>query len=201
MKGDLLLSSLPVAVFVMVEAAAGLTAGVCCALGAALALTVARAVRRQPLRPAIGAFIGVAIASFIAYRTGGAGGYFLAGIWWSLACCCVLLLSMVVRRPLVGVVWSVMNRAPPAWRADRPSVTGYDLATGALAAVFAARFVVQRWLYTEDQTGWLAVAKVVMGYPLWAFALAVAFWAVRRSERRLAVTRRRVTGQDERINP
>ncbi|MBB3731810.1 hypothetical protein [Nonomuraea dietziae] len=30
---------------------------------------------------------------------------------------------------------------------------------------------------------------------------AVAFWAVRRSERRLAVTRRRVTGQDERINP
>jgi hypothetical protein len=44
---------------------------------------------------------------------------------------------------------------------------------------------VQQWLYNEDSTGWLAFAKIVMGYPLLALALLVVLWAVRRSDKRL----------------
>ncbi len=40
-------------------------------------------------------------------------------------------------------------------------------------------------LYGADATGWLAFARIAMGTPLLALALLVAFWAFRRSTRRL----------------
>lgn len=177
-------SSFPVVVFVLLNSVAGLMAGICGAVGTAIVFVVLRAVRKEPLRPAVSGFVGIAIASFIAYRTGSARGFFLVDIWWSLACAAVLAMSILIRWPLVGVAWSAMNRVPMGWKNDGPSRLGYDIATAALAAVFAARFVVQRWLYEEDHTGWLAFAKITMGYPLTASALVVVVWAVRRSDER-----------------
>jgi Protein of unknown function (DUF3159) len=45
--------------------------------------------------------------------------------------------------------------------------------------------VVTQWLYGVDSTGGLAIAKVVMGTPMTLVAAVVAFWAFRRSTRRL----------------
>lgn len=181
----LLYSSLPVVVFVLVNAFFGLQAGIWSALGSAVLITGLRLVRKEPLQPAISGFFGVAIAAFIAYRTGSAKGFFLFGIWASLVYCAVFVLSILVRWPLAGVVWNFLNGTGNGWRTDRRSRHGYDLATLALAAVFGARFAVQRWLYDADHTGWLAFAKIAMGYPLYALALLVVVWAVRRSDKRL----------------
>ncbi|WP_019815613.1 DUF3159 domain-containing protein [Saccharomonospora saliphila] len=178
-------SSVPIIVFVLVNAAFDLVPAIWAALGTAVAITVLRVVRREPVQPAISGFFGVAIAAFIAYRTGSAKGFFLFGIWASLAYFVVLVASVVVRWPLAGVVWNYLNGTGNAWRRDKPSRFGFDVATLALAAVFAARFVVQRWLYDEDHTGWLAFAKIAMGYPLYGLALLVVVWAVRRSDKRL----------------
>src|SRR5690606_41825009 len=68
----------------------------------------------------------------------------------------------------------------------RRQVAVVDVATLALGASFAARYVGQRWLYEEDLTGWLELAKNSMGFPLFALALLVIVWAVRRSDKRLA---------------
>jgi hypothetical protein len=184
---------LPVIVFVAVNAILGLQAGIWSAIGCAVLITVVRLVRKEPLQPAISGFLGVAVAAFIAYRTGSAKGFFAYGIWMSLVFGVVTLASVVVRWPLVGVVWSRLNGADMRWRRDRRCLLGYDIATLAMALVFGARFVVQRWLYNDDATGWLAVAKIGMGYPLWGLALLVAVWAVRRSDRRL----RELAGAEE----
>ncbi|HET6711994.1 DUF3159 domain-containing protein [Amycolatopsis sp.] len=181
----LIYSSVPVIVFVLANAFFGLTAAIWTAIGSAVAITVLRVVRKEPLQPAISGFFGVAIAAFIAYRTGSAKGFFLFGIYASLIYCGIFVLSVVVRRPIAGVVWNMLNGTGQAWRKDKPSRYGYDIATLAMAAIFAARFVVQRWLYQEDYTGWLAFAKIAMGYPLYALGLLVVVWAVRRSDKRL----------------
>jgi hypothetical protein len=39
-------------------------------------------------------------------------------------------------------------------------------------------------LYTADAVGWLAFAKIAMGWPLAALAALVTIWAVRRADRR-----------------
>ena len=181
----LIYSSVPVVVFVLANAIFGLQAGIWSALGSAVAITVLRLVRREPLQPAISGFFGVAIAAFIAYRTGSAKGFFLFGIWASLVYGGVFVVSILVRWPLAGVIWNFLNGTGTAWHKDKPSRFGYDLATLALAAVFGARFIVQRWLYEADYTGWLAFAKIAMGYPLYGLALLVVVWAVRRSDKRL----------------
>ena len=178
-------SSIPVVVFVLANAIFGLPPAIWSALGSAVAITVLRLVRKEPLQPAISGFIGVAIAAFIAHRTGSAKGFFLFGIWASVIYGGALLLSVVVRWPLAGVIWNVLNGTGQAWRKDKPSRQAFDIATLALTAVFAARFVVQRWLYDEDYTGWLAFAKIAMGYPLYGLALLVVVWAVRKSDKRL----------------
>ncbi|HVW43387.1 MAG TPA: DUF3159 domain-containing protein [Amycolatopsis sp.] len=183
----LIYSSVPVIVFVLINAFAGLQAAIWGSLGSAVVIAVLRLVRKEPLQPAISGFFGVAIAAFIAYRTGSAKGFFLFGIWASLVYGGIFLISVVVRWPLAGVIWNYINGAGTAWRRDRPSRFGYDVATLTLAAVFGARFVVQRWLYNEDYTGWLAFAKIAMGWPLYALALLVVVWAVRRSDRRVKV--------------
>jgi hypothetical protein len=181
----LLYSSLPVVVFVLANAFFGLWAGIWSALGSGVLITVLRVVRKEPLQPAISGLFGVAIAAFVAYRTGSAKGFFLFGIWASLVYGSIFTLSVIVRWPLAGVIWSMLNGHGTAWRSDRRALIAYDLATLSWAAVFAARFIVQRWLYDEDQTGWLAFARIAMGYPLTALALLVTVWAVRRAGHRI----------------
>jgi len=181
----LVYSSVPVLLFVLLNSLWGLTVGIWGALGSAAAITVFRAVRKEPLQPAISGFFGVGIAAFIAYRTGSAKGFFLFGIWASLVYGSVFLASVLVRRPLVGVIWSFLNGHGMAWRTDKKAVFAYNIATLTWVAVFAARFIVQRWLYDEDQAGWLAFARLAMGYPLTAIALVVTVWAVTRAGHRV----------------
>lgn len=182
----LVYSSVPVLVFVLVNSIFSLQPAIWASVGSAVVITVLRILRKQPLQPAISGFFGVAIAAFIAYRTGDAKGFFLFGIWASLIYGCVFGASVLARWPLAGVIWSFLNGHGMRWRSDRRSLFAYDLATLAWAVVFFSRFIVQRWLYDEDQTGWLAFARIAMGYPLTAAALAVTVWAVRRAGRRLS---------------
>ncbi|WP_433203880.1 DUF3159 domain-containing protein [Nocardia sp. CA-107356] len=177
----LIYSTLPVLVFVPVNTFAGLTVAIWSALGVAAAILVWRLVRRSPIQPAISGFLGVGICALIAYRMGEAKGFFLFGIYTSLVYAGVFLVSMFVRWPLVGVIWGVLNGHGSDWRSDRRVIRLYDLATTTWVVVFGARYLVQSQLYDTDRTGWLAFARIAMGWPLTAVALAVTVWAVRRA--------------------
>jgi len=177
----LIYASVPSVVFVAADAVTGLSTATALAVGAGAGITLLRLLRKEPLAPAVSGLLGVAIGAFIAYQSGEAKDYFLVGIWGSLVLAVVFFASIVVRRPLVGVIWGAMSGTGQGWRADRSARMGYDVATLALALTFAARFVVQNWLYGLDATGWLAFARIAMGYPLSAVALVVVVWAVRRA--------------------
>jgi hypothetical protein len=180
----LLYASLPSVVFGVADAVTGLHTAVALAVGAGAVIALLRLLRKEPVQPALSGLLGVVIAAFIAYQTGDAKDYFLVGIWGSFVLALVFFASVLLRRPLVGVIWGALSGSGQAWRADTSARMGYDIATLALVAVFAARFVVQNWLYGQDATGWLAFARIAMGYPLTAVALVVVVWAVRRADRR-----------------
>jgi hypothetical protein len=163
-------SGLPVVVFVVLNAVAGLGWGIGAALAAGVIIAILRLVRRKPATQAIGGLFAVGVAAFIAWRTGSAKGYFLLGIWSYVVYGGVLLLSIAVRWPLVGVLWEGLNGRASTWRANRRLVRLYDWATLVWVAVFAIRFFVQHYLYNTDQVGWLATARLAMGYPMFALA-------------------------------
>lgn len=164
-------SGLPVVVFIAVNTLANLTAAIIAALGAGVLIAVFRLIRRKPVTQAIGGLFAVGVAAFIAYRTGSAKGFFLFGIWTQALYGSVFLVSVLIRWPLVGVAWEALNGRGTAWRADRRLVRKYDLATLVWVVVFAARFAVQNDLYGGDQVAWLGVARIAMGYPLFAIAI------------------------------
>lgn len=180
-------ASVPTFAYVITNSAAGLDAAVVVAIGASIGLIVLRKVRGEPIQPAVSGLLGVAVASLIAFYTGSAEGYFLPGIWMSLAMALVFAASMVVRRPLVGVIWNALTSAGDRtiWHTDRRALHAFDVATLTFVAVFAARYLVQNWLYGDGSVGWLAVARIAMGYPLLALALLVTWWAVRRANAQL----------------
>ncbi|MFZ3392882.1 DUF3159 domain-containing protein [Rhodococcus sp. BL-253-APC-6A1W] len=179
----LVYSTLPVLVFVPVNSWWGLTAAIWAAVAVACGVLAWRLIRGTPIQPAISGFIGVAVCAFIAYRTGDAKGYFLFGIYASLIYGGAFVVSVLVRRPLVGVVWGMLNGQGSRWRSHKDAVRAYDIATVAWALVFLARYLVQNHLYDADETGWLAVARIGMGWPLTGLVLLVTLWAVRKADR------------------
>ncbi|ONI79404.1 hypothetical protein ALI144C_26675 [Actinosynnema sp. ALI-1.44] len=177
-------ASIPVAVFVIVNWATSLGPAIWSAVGVAVLIAVVRIIRKEQLMPAVSGIFGVAIAAFIAYRVGEAKGFFLYGIWVSGVLGASFLISIFARWPLVGVIWSTLNGHGLGWRKDLRSRRDYDIATAAWTVVFAARVIVQQWLYNTDETTLLGIARIAMGYPLTAIALLVTVWAVRRVDKR-----------------
>ena len=185
----LVAGAVPTFAYVITNAIAGLDAAVVVAVAVSIGLIVLRRMRKESIQPAVSGLLGVVVASLIAFYTGSAEGYFLPGIWMSLAGAVVFAVSVLVRRPLVGAIWNVLTSAGArkAWHTDKRVLYGFDIATLAFVAVFASRYVVQDWLYDAGSTGWLAFARIVMGYPMLGLALAVTYWAIRRARGRLEV--------------
>ena len=132
---------------------------------------------------------GVLIAALIAARTGQARGFFLLGIAGSICYGTVFAISLLIRRPLIGVVWEFLDPAPLPegirWYRVRPLRRAYDLASLAALAMFAARALVQLSLFRDNKTGWLAVTRIVMGFPLYLLVVAAVVWLVRRGRQQL----------------
>jgi hypothetical protein len=179
-------SAVPVMVFVLVNQFTGLMPAIWTSVGVALAVMLWRIVRKEPVRPAISGLLGVALFAGIAWWTGSARGFFLAGIWYNLAYGSVMLLSLLVRWPLVGVLWSLANGSGFEWRRHRAAVLRYDVATLCFVVLFAVRYVTQKWFYDANDVSALGVVKVVLGPPAFALTLLVVFWAVRSVKRIMA---------------
>jgi hypothetical protein len=179
----LIYSSLPVVVFVPVSTTFGLMSAIVSALGVAALVLIWRLLRRESTQPAVSGFIGVAVCVVIAYVVGASKGYFLLGIWSSLLYAGLFVGSVLVRRPLVGYIWGWIHDHDTSWRRVRKAVLAYDIATLIWALVFVSRFVVQHYLYDIDQTGWLGVARIAMGWPLTVVAALATYFPIKAAQR------------------
>lgn len=179
-------SGLPVLVFVIANATLGLRTAVWAAVCAGVAVLVLRLVRREPVQFAISGFLGVAFAAFVAHRLGRAEGFFIPGIFTNAGFFTAFAISVLIRRPLVGVVWTYLDSGTPEWRDQPPLRRAYTQATLLWAAMYAVKTAVQGLLYLNEQPGWLAVTKIAMGYPLFGVVVATTLWLVRRAKRQLA---------------
>jgi MFS family permease len=173
---------------VIVNVTTTLRTAIFAAVGSAALLTGYRLVRKQSVQQSLSGLFGVLIAALIAARTGQARGYFLLGIWSSFLYAVPFAVSVLVRRPLVGVLWEFLDPSPkdPAhpdrpWHRCRPLLRAYTIATLIGTALFLSRGIVQATLYHDNATGWLAFARVAMGYPLYIAAVGAGYWVVRRA--------------------
>jgi hypothetical protein len=184
------ITAIPTAVFIIVNVTSSLRIAIVSAVGSALLLTAYRLARKQSIQQAMSGLVGVVVAAIIAARTGQARGYFLLGIWTSFAYAVPFAGSILVRRPLVGVLWEFLDPTPagehdPPWHKRRSLLVAYTWATLAGTVVFLSRGIVQATLYHRNATGWLAFARIAMSYPLFIAAVGFSFLVVGRARRRV----------------
>lgn len=186
-----IVAAIPPVVFVIVNAVTGLRTAIGAAVAAGVLVAGYRMARRQPVQQALTGLFSVAIAAAIAARTGEARGFFLLGIAAAFGYAAVFAVSLLVRRPLVGVIWEYLDPSPlpvgQRWYRLRELRRAYDVATLAVLAMFLARAVVQLSLFQENRTGLLAATKLAMGLPLYLAVVGVVIWVVRRARHRLGL--------------
>ncbi len=198
--GGLIYSSLPVVTFVLVSSLSGLLPAIASALGVATLVLLWRLIRRESMQPAVSGFAGIAVCALIAYLVGQSKGYFLLGIWMSLLWAVVFALSVLIRRPVVGYAWSWAGGRDRGWRDVPRAVYAFDIASLCWTLVFAARFVVQRLLYLANQTGWLGVARIGMGWPLTLLAALATYVAIKAAQRAVSAAEGATAGAGQ-IDP
>ena len=83
------------------------------------------------------------------------------------------------RGALAGLVGIVLMLSPGAPRAAMAADAGTFIATLGWALVYGLRFSVQWLLYDNDQPELLALAKMMLGWPVTAVAVVLTVRAVR----------------------
>ncbi|MGI8613213.1 MAG: DUF3159 domain-containing protein [Nocardioidaceae bacterium] len=155
-------------------------------VGVALVLLLARVVQRQSVQFVANSLVGILIGAVFAARSGDAIDAFKPGLIYNSVYGVLMVLSVVVGWPLVGfMVGSVMGDAT-GWHEDKPVVALCRRLTLVLAVPCVLRVLVQYPLYAADQLGWLATAKIFMGWPLQVAALAAMAYLLSRNRTPLA---------------
>jgi hypothetical protein len=167
--------------FVAVYAFAGrrLAPALWAAVGVTLALLVLRVMRKEPVRQALSGVFVVGISAVIAVVTGRATNFFAVGIVIQIVYAIAYLVSLVLRWPLVGVIVGPLLGEGMAWRQDPPRRRAYWWCSLIWLGVFVLRTAVQLPLYLNDKALELGVAKIAMGWPLFALA-GLASWLILR---------------------
>jgi hypothetical protein len=144
----------------------------------AVVFIVVRAVQRQPLMPAITGAIGIALSAGLALLTGSAANNFLLGFVINGVAVVALVISLVVRRPLVGVIVGLLT-GDEHWRHDAAKLKVAYVATVLWLLLSGLRLAVQVPLYLADVPDALAATKLLMGVPLYLGLLWVTWMLVR----------------------
>jgi Protein of unknown function (DUF3159) len=150
-------------------------------VGLAALLVVVRVVQRQTVQFVLNSLIGIGIGALFAMRSGEAKDVFLPGILYNGAYGAGMLISILVGWPVVGFLLGTVTGDPTGWHADKPIVRLCTQLTWVLAAPCILRVIVQYPLYAADQLGWLATAKIAMGWPLQVAALALMAYLLGRN--------------------
>lgn len=169
------------------------------AVAVAAVLAGIRLMRRETLMHALGGFLGVAIAAFVALKSGRAENFYLLGVLLSGGYALAYTVSILVRWPLIGVVLGPILGENFTWRKNPARAAAYTKATWVWVALFMLRIVVQVPLYLADKVTWLGAAKVALGVPPWLVAIYLTWLIMSKAPPPVKVTyddRPSTTGSD-----
>jgi len=138
-----------------------------------------RILRREPLQFALAGFVGVAIAAFVADRTGRAEDFFLPGLLLNAGYATAYLVSIAIRWPLLGVILGPINGDGMSWRQDPEQVRLYSRASWIWVGVFLLRLAVQLPLYLAGAVLALGIARTAMGIPIFLIAIWLSYLVLR----------------------
>ncbi len=174
-------SSIPGLAFVIAYTVSGqkLELAAAIAVGIALLIALVRLVRGERMRYAASGFLGVALAAFIATRTGKAEDFFLPGLLFNAGYALAYAVSIAIRWPLMGVFIGPLIGEGMNWRQDPDRVRLFSKISWLWVGTFLLRLSVQLPLYLTGSLVALGIAKTAMGLPVFALAIYLSYLMLR----------------------
>lgn len=145
------------------------------ALAMSLALVIARLISGQSIRRVLGGAILVGVSGGLAVTSGYEADFYLLQVLRSAVLAAVLVISMVIRRPLVGVIVGPVIGGE-SWRKDPGLLRAYWQCTAIWAVVAVVRTVIKVPLYASNNVVALGIAHLITGIPLFA---GMTYWQLR----------------------
>lgn len=169
----------PPLAFVAVDAVFGLLAAAVIGLSSAMVIVVWRVLRGRPLRFALAGLGGTILAVVVAVRSGSSAGFFIPGLISGTVTTGVIVVSNLIRKPFVAWTSWLMRGWPIEWYWHPHVMPAYLWASWIWAVFFALRTGTQWWLFSQDATAALGVARVITGWPA-LFVLLIATYVLGR---------------------
>jgi hypothetical protein len=145
----------------------------------AVIFVIVRLATKTPLTQAFAGIVGIVVSAVLALLTGKAEANFIPGIVINAVGLSVLLVSILVRWPLIGVIFGFLTNDGFAWRAAKAKRRVLYLATWLWAGLFGLRLIVEVPLYLAKNAEMLGATKLILGVPLYAGMLWVTWLLVR----------------------
>lgn len=172
----------PTVAFVAANAVGDLTAGLVTAAVTAIAAFGWRLYRRQPVRQAVLGLLVVAACAVVAAVTGEARGFFLIPALIPFAVIAVCVTTVLIGRPLTGIVLNRVAGGPANWRSVPRLRRIHTVSTLTCAAVNVVNGALQVIYYRGNQPLVLGAVHIATG-PVFAVIVAVTIACVRRARR------------------
>ena len=144
----------------------------------AVAFILVRLLSRSPVMSAVAGLIGILASAGVALWSGRAEDNFVLGFIVNAVWVVGLLISLAIRRPLIGVVSGLLV-GDTDWHNDQTTRRVATAATWLWIALFSTRLLIQVPLYLAGAVSALALAKLMMGIPLYAAALWLTWLLMR----------------------
>ena len=177
-------SGLPPLTFIITFLLSGsnLTAALVAALVAGAVVTVLRLVNHDTLRHALAGFGAVALAAFVASRTGRPQDYFLPSLLANAGAALAWAVSIWIKRPFLGLTVGALTRSS-VWRTDPVMLAAYCRASWIWVASFLVRVAVMTPLWLAGMTVALGLMKVALGWPMVLIVIWLSWLVVEPAHR------------------
>ena len=175
LSGKTLDAIFPPLIFVIVNAFGKLNLAAILALLIAAALTTFRVIKKQPWKYALGGFVGVVIASALAYVTKSATSYFLPALISSAFLVLAATLSIILGKPLAAWTSHLIRAWPIAWYWLPQVKPAYTEVTLLWTFLIVVRLAVQVQLYLAGDATSLGWTNLILGWPITIIVLIISY--------------------------
>lgn len=158
-------SIIPPIAFVIVNTVSDVDAAIIASFAIALAISVYRLMRRQPLTFALGGIGSVIVAAALAKFIGKAEGFFLPGLISGIITVILCLVSLIARKPIVAWTSHFARSWPLDWYWHPQVRPAYNEVTIAWTLFFIVRLALEFELILIEQPTLVAIFNIVSGWP------------------------------------
>jgi hypothetical protein len=168
-------SIIPPIAFVIVNAVSDVDAAIIASFAIALAISIYRLLRRQPLTFALGGIGSVIIAAALAKFIGKAEGFFLPGLISGIITVILCIASLIARKPIVAWTSHFARSWPLEWYWHPQVRPAYNEVTIAWTGFFIVRLALELELILIEQPTLVAIFNIVSGWPALIVLLIVSY--------------------------